>query len=130
MDGEEKEAETRDEQRPSRFGLVSSELLDELLADCKGPDAIFHGVVYRIRALLERQELRVAPVSVQIETELEIDDLLQDIKTSVYAHGSCLNEEVGESPWWDGVAQIPHRAQFVAGLHTRVTALYRSLGVE
>ncbi|KAG3146983.1 hypothetical protein PI126_g13069 [Phytophthora idaei] len=131
MEGED----TVEGDNDGRFGMVSSESLDELLAICDCQNVIFRSVVRRIHGVLATETLRGASLAVQIEAEVEIDDLLQEIETSVYGRTDHSTQRQNVNEWVReiveaGIIQIPRQTQFVRGLHERLTALYRRLSID
>ncbi|KAG7376022.1 Leucine-rich repeat serine/threonine-protein kinase 2 [Phytophthora pseudosyringae] len=95
-----------------RFGLVTSTSLYEVLAAFDRHNALFRTL---------------------IETEVEVEQLLREIGTSVYgssAHDFAQRQDAGERVWEcvdAGIAHIPRQLQFVRGLHERLTELHRRL---
>ncbi|KAG6963116.1 hypothetical protein JG688_00008288, partial [Phytophthora aleatoria] len=131
MEGED----TVEGDNDGRFGLVSSESLEEMLAICDRQNVIFRSVVRRIHDVLATETLRGASLAVQIEAEVEIDDLLQEIETSVYGRTDHSTQRQNVNEWVTeiveaGIIQIPRQTQFVRGLHERLTVLYRRLSSD
>ncbi|KAG2837339.1 hypothetical protein PC129_g9351 [Phytophthora cactorum] len=94
--------------------MVSSESLDELLAICDCQNVIFRSVVRRIHGVLATETLRGASLAVQIEAEVEIDDLLQEIETSVYGRTDHSTQRQNVNEWVReiveaGIIQIPRQ---------------------